>query len=77
MYSRLFQSFILDVGPTDEPGMHFSAGSVHKGHILHFGMKQGDMLVVATKGDSRYVILVLPPALFRNSFRHETPVANI
>lgn len=53
LYSRLFQETILDIGPTDEPGMQYSAKLTHYGNKLHFGMSNGDMLVVATKHESR------------------------
>jgi len=52
-YSLLFQKFLVDVGPTNEAGMHFSARSTHHGQKLHFGMEGEDMLVVATKEGSR------------------------
>jgi hypothetical protein len=53
MYPRLFQKSILDVGPTDEPGMRFSAKSTHHGHKLHFGMNGKNMLVLAIKSGLR------------------------
>ncbi|KAH4108552.1 hypothetical protein HBI25_111470 [Parastagonospora nodorum] len=67
-YSVLFQKFLVDVGPTDEAGMHFSAKSTHHGQKLHFGMEGNDMLVVATKEGSR--LELLPARLFPKAFPH-------
>jgi hypothetical protein len=53
MYLPLFKNIILDVAPTDQPGMTFSAKSTHHGYKLHFGMKGQDMLVVAIGDGTR------------------------
>jgi hypothetical protein len=47
MYSPLFSASALEVAPTDEPGMRFSAKTTYHGHELHFGMDAADMLIVA------------------------------
>ncbi|KAF1930947.1 uncharacterized protein M421DRAFT_57599 [Didymella exigua CBS 183.55] len=47
MYTPLFSASALEVVPTDEVGMRFSAKTTYHGHELHFGMANGDMLVVA------------------------------
>jgi hypothetical protein len=52
-YTRLFPKTAIDVGPSDEPGMLFSAKATHHGYKLHFGTKQDDLLVVATKNEIR------------------------
>jgi hypothetical protein len=46
VYKSLFSSSALEVVPTDEPGMRFSAKASYNDHKLHFGMASGDMLVV-------------------------------
>jgi len=53
MYERLFGKTILEVGPSDEAGMQFSAKSTRHDYKLHFGLKDGDMLLLATKEMSR------------------------
>ncbi|KAJ4987967.1 hypothetical protein SVAN01_06542 [Stagonosporopsis vannaccii] len=47
MYKPLFSAAVLEVVPTDEPGMRFSAKSTYHGHKLHFGMAAADMQIVA------------------------------
>ena len=47
MYSPLFSASALEVAPTDEPGMRFSAKTMYHGHELHFGMDEADMSIVA------------------------------
>jgi hypothetical protein len=53
MYTRLFGKTILEVGPSSEPGMQFSAKSSRHGYKLHFGMCNDDMLLLAAKDKSR------------------------
>lgn len=55
MYTSLFQKTTLEVVPTDEPGMRFSAKSPYHDHRLHFGMKGSDMLIVAIGKRSKYI----------------------
>lgn len=47
MYRPLFSAAVLEVVPTDEPGMRFSAKSTFHDHKLHFGMAAADMQIVA------------------------------
>ena len=47
MYKPLFSASALEVVPTDEPGMRFSAKTAYHDHELHFGMAGADMLIVA------------------------------
>lgn len=47
MYNALFGNATLEVVPTDEPGMRFSAKSMYRGCKLHFGMEGQDMYLVA------------------------------
>jgi hypothetical protein len=49
MYKLLFSTSALEVVPTNETGMRFSAKSTFHGHELHFGMAEEDMLVVAIR----------------------------
>ncbi|CAG7558102.1 unnamed protein product [Fusarium equiseti] len=44
-YGRLFGSMILDVMPSDVPGMRFSATREFRGYTVHFGMQGQDLLV--------------------------------
>ncbi|RBR20353.1 uncharacterized protein FIESC28_05317 [Fusarium coffeatum] len=44
-YGRLFGSMILDVMPSDAPGMRFSATRKLLGYTVHFGMQGQDLLV--------------------------------
>lgn len=48
MYKPLFSGSALEVVPTDEPGMRFSAKAMYNDHKLHFGMDAANMLVVGT-----------------------------
>jgi hypothetical protein len=53
MYKPLFSKSTLEVVPTDEPGLKFSARYTYHRYKLHFGMQDHDMLVVAVQGNSR------------------------
>lgn len=53
MYEPLFHKSSLEVVPTDEPGMRFSAKSPYHGYKLHFGRNGNDFLLVAIKGSHR------------------------
>jgi hypothetical protein len=53
MYKPLFSKSTLEVIPTDEPGLDFSARYAYQGYMLHFGLQNLDMLVVAVQGNSR------------------------
>jgi hypothetical protein len=53
MYRPLFSKSTLEVIPTDEPGLEFSARYAYHGYKLHFGLQDPDMLVVAIQGKSR------------------------
>ena len=53
MYTPLFQKSTLEVVPTDEAGMRFSAKTTYHNYKLHFGMKNENMLVVAIGDNSR------------------------
>lgn len=53
MYQPLFSKSTLEVVPTDEPGLRFSARCTYHHYKLHFGMQASDMLVVAVQGKTR------------------------
>jgi hypothetical protein len=53
MYRPLFSKSTLEVIPTDEPGLDFSARYAYQDYKLHFGMQYPDMLVVAVQENSR------------------------
>ena len=53
MYTPLFQKSTLEVVPTDEPGLKFSAKVPYHGYKLHFGMNGHHMLLVAIRDNSR------------------------
>ncbi|KAH7388677.1 hypothetical protein BKA66DRAFT_569000 [Pyrenochaeta sp. MPI-SDFR-AT-0127] len=68
MYTPLFQKSSLEVVPTDEPGMKFSANSMYHGYKVHFGMKGSDMLVVAIGQGTK--LNLLPSKIFQNQLPH-------
>jgi hypothetical protein len=53
MYRPLFSNSTLEVIPTDEPGLEFSARYAYHGYKLHFGLRDPDLLVVAVQDNSR------------------------
>ena len=53
LYRPLFAKSTLEVAPTSEPGLRFSARYVYHNYKLHFGMWESDMLVVAVQGNYR------------------------
>lgn len=46
-YRNLFSNTSMEVMPSNEPGMHFSAKFSHRGYNLHFGMSQQNFLITA------------------------------
>jgi hypothetical protein len=68
MYTPLFHKSALEVVPTDEAGMKFSAKSKYHGFELHFGMLGADMLVTAIGEDSR--LDLLPSHAFQDTLPH-------
>ncbi|KAJ8116579.1 hypothetical protein OPT61_g2025 [Boeremia exigua] len=57
VYQPLFSGSALEVVPTDEPGMRFSAKTTYHEHKLHFGMAASDMLVVAICGSNKFELI--------------------
>ncbi|OAL50468.1 hypothetical protein IQ07DRAFT_566433 [Pyrenochaeta sp. DS3sAY3a] len=57
VYKLLFKDMKLEVVPSDELGMKFSAKSRYNGHNIHFGMKDEVMLVLATAENSRFELV--------------------
>lgn len=55
MYRPLFSKSTLEVVPTDDPGLRFSARYTYHNYKLGFGMQGTDMLVVAVQGKDRQV----------------------
>lgn len=53
MYRPLFWNSTLEVIPTDEPGLEFSARYAYHDYKLHFGLQDSDMLVVAVQENFR------------------------
>jgi hypothetical protein len=53
MYRPLFSKSTLEVIPTDEPGLEFSARYAYHDYKLHFGLRDPDLLVVAVQDNSR------------------------
>lgn len=53
MYKPLFSASALEVVPTDEPGMKFSARSTYHNNKLHFGMARADLLLIAFCNDQK------------------------
>ncbi|KAF1841017.1 uncharacterized protein K460DRAFT_347564 [Cucurbitaria berberidis CBS 394.84] len=68
MYFPLFQKSMLEVVPTDEHGMTFSAKTKYHGHKLYLGLKDEEMLVVAVGDNSR--LDLLPSSLFQDRLPH-------
>ncbi|KAH6614844.1 hypothetical protein C7974DRAFT_475294 [Boeremia exigua] len=64
MYKPLFSASALEVVPTDEPGMRFSAKSTYHDNKIHFGMVATDMLVLAMSAEKKFDLI--PPRLFTN-----------
>ncbi|KAI4686606.1 uncharacterized protein J4E84_005887 [Alternaria hordeiaustralica] len=64
MYAPLFRKSALEVMPTNEAGLRFSAKSLHLGYKLHFGINGGDMLLCAIGHGKR--LDLLPSRLFRD-----------
>jgi hypothetical protein len=67
-YATLFGKSTLEVVPTNLPGMKFSANSTYRGYELHFGMRGGDMLVVAINDESK--LELVPSYTFRGRLPH-------
>ncbi|PSN72933.1 hypothetical protein BS50DRAFT_616434 [Corynespora cassiicola Philippines] len=65
MYSPLFHGTSIEVVPTDEPGMRFSAKHTYQDYTLFFGMEDSNLLVRAHRGASKYELL--PAKTFKNS----------
>ncbi len=55
LYAPLFQKSTLEVVPTAEPGLRFSAKTSYQGYKLHFGMEGNHMLLVAIGDKCRSV----------------------
>ena len=63
MYAPLFGKSTLEVVPTGEPGLRFSAKMKHKEYNLHFGMSGDDMLLLAIGHGKK--LELLPSRLFQ------------
>ncbi|KAF4447595.1 hypothetical protein F53441_8890 [Fusarium austroafricanum] len=68
-YRRLFGSMILDVMPSDLPGMRFSATREFLGHTAHFGMQGQDLLVQLHKPGS--TLDLIPSRLFKKTVPYQ------
>ncbi|KAJ4380581.1 hypothetical protein N0V86_003940 [Didymella sp. IMI 355093] len=68
IYKPLFSSSALEVVPTDEPGMRFSAKASYNDHELHFGMASGDMLVVGICEGMKFDLV--PARVFADQMPH-------
>jgi hypothetical protein len=64
MYEPLFCKSALEVVPTNEVGLRFSARSLYHGYNLHFGMKGNDILLSAIGHGTRFELV--PSHLFQN-----------
>ncbi|KAG5744637.1 hypothetical protein H9Q70_012663 [Fusarium xylarioides] len=74
-YQRLFGSMILDVAPSDVPGMRFCATKMFSGYKVHFGMQdfsgdqtRRDLLVQLHKGSS--ILDLIPSRTMRDLLPH-------
>jgi hypothetical protein len=68
LYAPLFGKSTLEVVPTDEPSMRFSAKAPYHSYTLHFGMSGQDMLIVAIGDNTR--LDLLPSRLFQDRLPH-------
>ncbi|RGP77963.1 hypothetical protein FLONG3_3920 [Fusarium longipes] len=67
-YERLFGCMILDVMPSDEPSMRFTASRDFHGYTVHFGMQEQDLLVQLIKSGS--CLDLIPSRLLRGIVPH-------
>ncbi|PHH88387.1 hypothetical protein CDD83_7603 [Cordyceps sp. RAO-2017] len=68
-YETLFGKAMVEVMPTDLPGMQFSAKKSYNGYTVHLGMSENDILVMAIKeGDTMSLI---PSRLFGKSLPYD------
>ena len=66
MYSSLFDKYPMEVMPTDEPGMEFSAKRPfhpHWRYNLSFGMQASDMLILAIRDGMKFDLV--PSRVFK------------
>ncbi|KAF9769646.1 hypothetical protein IL306_012919 [Fusarium sp. DS 682] len=68
-YGRLFGSMVLDVMPSDVPGMRFSATREFLGYTVHFGMQEQDLLVQLHKRGS--MIDLIPSRLLKETVPYQ------
>ncbi|KAK2480402.1 hypothetical protein H9L39_07970 [Fusarium oxysporum f. sp. albedinis] len=67
-YERLFEGLILNVMPSNLPGMRFCTTQQFQGHIVHFGMQDQDLLVRLEVNES-YLDLI-PSRTLRDMLPH-------
>ncbi|KAJ4177155.1 hypothetical protein NW755_014012 [Fusarium falciforme] len=67
-YERLFGSLILNVMPSNLPGMRFCTTQRFQGHTVHFGMQDQDLLV-RLEANGSYLDLI-PSQTFREMLPH-------
>ncbi|KAF1951418.1 hypothetical protein CC80DRAFT_424735 [Byssothecium circinans] len=66
LYATLFQGTPMEVVPTSEPGMAFSAKVAYRGYELDFGMRSKQMLIVASQAGTKFDLL--PAHFFKGIF---------
>ncbi|KAF2638121.1 hypothetical protein P280DRAFT_91529 [Massarina eburnea CBS 473.64] len=54
IYAALFHQSSIEVVPTDEPGMSFSAKTLYRDLKLDFGMQESNMLVVSSHAGDKH-----------------------
>ncbi|GKU07943.1 unnamed protein product [Fusarium langsethiae] len=67
-YERLFGSLILNVMPSNLPGMRFCTTQQFQGHIVHFGMQDQDLLVRLEVNE--YYLDLIPSRTLREMLPH-------
>ncbi|KAH7114591.1 hypothetical protein EDB81DRAFT_702529 [Dactylonectria macrodidyma] len=67
-YERLFRSLILNVMPSNLPGMRFCTTQRFQGHTVHFGMQDQDLLV-RLEANGSYLDLI-PSRTFQGMLPH-------
>lgn len=63
LYSSLFDKSPIEVMPTTEPGMEFSAKRLYSCYKLIFGMDGSDMLILAARGGMKFDLV--PSRVFK------------
>ncbi|KAK8019158.1 hypothetical protein PG990_004296 [Apiospora arundinis] len=53
-YAQLFGSQVLEIAPSDEPGLEYTAVRKQNGWLVHFGMTSGELIIRACADDDAW-----------------------